>query len=478
VKRGDECEVTVERFAAEGKGVARADGYVVFVRGGVTGDHARVRIVKAKRSFAEAEMVELLRPSDLRIAPRCKYFGVCGGCAWQHVTYAGQLEFKRQQVMDAFERIGGFEHVVVHPTIGAGDSYFYRNKMEFSFGVKWLTPAEFARIQPASQSIPEHERFALGLHVPQRFDRVLDIDECWLQSETSRDMVNDVRAFCLEQHLSVYETMTHEGYLRNLVIREGKHTGEVMVNMVTSEHRPAVMHALAERLRMKFPHITTMVNNVTTRKSQVAVGDEEIVVFGPGYITEQIGHRRYRISANSFFQTNTLQAERLYDTVRVMAGATQNDLVFDLYSGTGTIALHVADDAREVVGIEVVASAVDDAARNAQENGVSNCTFVRGDLKERLVDDDAWLARHGTPRVMIIDPPRAGMHEKVVHRIAQMRPERIVYVSCNPATQARDCAILCKTGAYLLDHAQPVDMFPHTTHVENVVRLTRATAPQ
>jgi 23S rRNA (uracil1939-C5)-methyltransferase len=472
VKRGDECEVTVERFAAEGKGVARANGYVVFVRGGVTGDHVRVRIVKAKRSFAEAEVVELLRPSDLRTAPRCKYFGVCGGCAWQHVTYDGQLTFKRQLVVDAFERIGGFENPAVRPTIGADDCYFYRNKMEFSFGVKWLTREEFARVQPASNDIPARERFALGLHVPLRFDRVLDIDECWLQSEASRKIVNEVRGFCLERELSVYSTISHEGYLRNLVIREGKHTGEVMVNIVTSDYQPAIVNELCDRLRLLFPQITTMVNNVTTRKSQVAVGEEEYVVYGPGYIAEQIGRRRYRISANSFFQTNTIQAERLYNTVREMAEVTPQDVVFDLYSGTGTIALHLADDAGAVVGIEAVESAVEDAMRNARENGVTNCTFVRGDLKDRLVDDDAWLAQHGAPRVMIIDPPRAGMHEKVVHRILQMRPQRIVYVSCNPATQARDCAILCRTGTYHLDGAQPVDMFPHTTHVENVVCLT------
>lgn len=478
MKRGDECEVTVDRFAAEGKGVARADGYVVFVRGGVSGDHMRVRILKAKRAFAEAEVVELLHPSPLRTPPRCKYFGVCGGCSWQHVSYDAQLAFKRQEVVDAFERIGGFDNVQVHPTIGADDPYFYRNKMEFSFGVKWLSREEFARIQPSSGEISEHDRFALGLHVPLRYDRVLDIDECWLQSESSRRMVNEVRAFCLEHHLSVYETVTHEGYLRNLVIREGKHTGAVMVNLVTSDYRPAIVQALSDRLLAAFPQITTMVNNVTARKSQVAIGEQEYIVYGPGTITEHIGRRRYRISANSFFQTNTLQAERLYDVVRRMAEVSKKDVVFDLYSGTGTIALHVADAAAEVVGIEAVESAVEDAIRNARENDVANCTFVRGDLKDRLVDDDAWLTQHGTPEVMIIDPPRAGMHEKVVHRIVQMRPHRIVYVSCNPATQARDCAILCRDGTYTLGDAQPVDMFPHTAHVENVVRLTRAVTTQ
>jgi 23S rRNA (uracil1939-C5)-methyltransferase len=288
----------------------------------------------------------------------------------------------------------------------------------------------------------------------------------------SYKMVNLVRSFCVEKGLTIYSTRTHTGYLRNLVIRESRRTGEVMVNLVTSEDQPDIVQPLSSGLLSSFPSITTIVNNITQRKSQVAIGDYERVYHGPGFITEAIGKRTYRISANSFFQTNTLQAERLYDTAARMAHLTPEDVVFDLYSGTGTIALHLADAVREVVGIEVIESAVEDARRNAEMNNVANCTFVHGDLKEKLTKDTAWLSHYATPNVVVIDPPRSGMHEKVVLEVAALRPERIVYVSCNPATQARDLKLLCSKGPYRITGVQPVDMFPHTSHIENVVSLS------
>jgi 23S rRNA (uracil1939-C5)-methyltransferase len=471
MKRGDELELHVERYGAEGKGIARVEGFVVFVRGGVPGDCVRVQLRKVSKNFAEADIAAVVTPSAHRVAPRCRHFGTCGGCVWQHLAYPAQLEFKRQQVADALERIGGFAGIAVQPTLGAADAFYYRNKMEFSFGVRWLTREELDASTADNGTETPLERFALGLHIPQRFDRVLDIQECFLQSSESAMIVNGVRAFALEKGLTIYSTFTHTGYLRNLVIREGKHTGDRMVNLVTSEERPALMREFAEMLQAQFPSVTTIVNNITTRKSQVATGDREVVLYGPGFIRERIGARQYRISANSFFQTNTLQAERLYDTTRTMAGLQPGDSVFDLYSGTGTIALHVADQVASVVGIESVPEAVEDARRNAEEQGVTNCAFLLGDLKEKIVDDPGWLDHHGVPTVMIIDPPRAGMHPKVVERIHELHPQRIVYVSCNPATQARDLKVLCSEGAYTIDGVQPVDMFPHTMHVENVVRL-------
>jgi 23S rRNA (uracil1939-C5)-methyltransferase len=471
MKRGDELDLRVERYGAEGKGVSRVDGFVVFVRGGVPGDNVRGRLARVSKNFAEADIAAVVTPSTHRVAPRCRYFGTCGGCVWQHLAYPGQLEFKRQQVADALERIGGFPGGVVEPTIGAGDPFYYRNKMEFSFGVRWLTREELDAAQGRDGTESPLQRFALGLHIPQRFDRVLDIHECYLQSTESAAIVNAVREFSLAHELTIYSTLTHTGYLRNLVIREGRHTGDRMVNLVTSEDRPELMRAFSEMVHTRFPSVTTIINNITTRKSQVAIGDREVVLYGPGFIRERIGSRSYKVSANSFFQTNTLQAERLYDTARQMAGLQPADTVFDLYSGTGTIALHVAADAAAVVGIESVPDAVADAQRNASEQGVTNCTFILGDLKEKLVDDTGWLAQHSAPTVMIIDPPRAGMHPKVVERIRQMHPGRIVYVSCNPATQARDLKSLCAEGAYTIDKVQPVDMFPHTMHVENIVRL-------
>jgi len=472
MKHGDELELDVEGFAAEGKSIARVGGKVVFIRGGVPGDRVLARIEKTKRQFASADVVTVLSPSALRRAPRCKYFGTCGGCTWQHVSYEAQCAFKRQHVVDALERIGGFRGIDVKPTIGSPGEFFYRNKMEFSFGDKWLTKEELDR---ELQARPEGTRlplFALGLHIPSRFDKVLDIEECHLQSEFSQGVVNTVRAFCVERGLTLYSTRTHEGYLRNLVIREGRHTGETMVNLVTSEDRPAVMRDLCSRLLAQYPALTTIINNITRRKSQVAIGDEEKVCHGPGYITERIGRRTYRVSANSFFQTNTLQAERLYDVAAGMAALKPSDVVFDLYSGTGTIALHVADGVREVVGIETVESAIDDARRNAFMNGVENCTFVLGDLKDKLTRDTAWLSGHERPTVIVIDPPRSGMHDKVVAEVAALRPDRIVYVSCNPATQARDIKLLCSSAPYTITAVQPVDMFPHTYHIENVVGLT------
>ena len=472
--RGEELELRVENFGSEGKSVARVDNFVVFVRGGIPGDTVRGRLVRVSKKFAEAEIAGIVIPSPLRVTPRCSFFGVCGGCTWQHLSYEGQRDFKRQQVLDALERIGGFNGIPVLPTIGAEDVFYYRNKMEFSFGTRWLTREEVEHARQSGSENDTPDRFALGLHIPQRFDRVLDIDECHLQSPASTAIVNAVRAFCRERNLSIYSTITHTGFLRNLVIREGKQTGELMVNLVTSEEHDPTLRALCSALVLHVPEITTIVNNITTRKSQVAVGDREIVYSGPGFITERIGRRKYRISANSFFQTNTVQAERLYDTVRRMAALRPGDVVFDLYSGTGTIALHVADDAAAVVGIESVASAVEDARKNAAENGVSNCTFVLGDLKDRMVGETAWLRDVAVPDVVLVDPPRAGIHMKVVEKILEMHPRRIVYVSCNPATQARDAKLLCDGGVYGIDEAQPVDMFPHTTHVENVLRLSAA----
>ena len=473
MKWGDMIEAAVEGVASEGKGVARVGDFVVFVRGGIPGDVVRMMITGRKKSFAEADVVEILTPSPARQRPQCRYFGVCGGCTWQHVAYHAQCEYKRTRVVDALERIGGFRGVVVQPTLGAESPFYYRNKMEFSFGDRWLTREEMEKRGEGGDAERSGNRFALGLHIPQRYDKVLDLEICWLQSETSARIVNDVRAFCLENDIPVYSPALHTGYMRNLVIREGHVTGERMVNVVTRDDRPDIMRSLTERLVAAFPSITTVVNNITAKKSQVAVGETETVYHGPGSITEKIGKRLYRISANSFFQTNTAQAERLYETAHVMAKLRPDDVVFDLYSGTGTIALHVADEVRHVVGIEAVASAVEDAKRNAVSNGVQNCTFLLGDLKDTLLGSRLQGTPLPHPDVILVDPPRAGMHEKVVREIRRLAPRRIVYVSCNPSTQARDMKVLCEENAYAVDEVRPVDMFPHTYHIESVASLSR-----
>lgn len=472
MKYGDEIELSVERVASEGKSVGHVDGLVVFVPGGVPGDLVRARIIKKKKQHAEAEVLDILSPSQFRTEPRCRYFGTCGGCTWQHIRYETQLNFKRQQVVDALERIGGFKNIVVHPTLGSLNEYFYRNKMEFSFGEKWLDKEHLEQWKIEKEQGRVTDRFALGMHIPQRYDKVLDLEECHLQSELSSRILNRVRDFCRERGLTIYSTSTHAGYLRNVVIRESKRGEGIMVNVVTSEDSPEVIRPLCSSLLESFPAISTVVNNVTSRKSQVAIGDFERVYHGPGYITEMIGKRTYHISANSFFQTNTLQAERLYDTTSRLGSFKPDDIVFDLYSGTGTIAFHVCDQVKAVVGIESVESAIMDANRNAELNHIDNCKFIQGDLKDKLTKDSSWLLQQPKPSVIITDPPRSGMHEKVVSEIATLRPDRIVYVSCNPATQARDLKLLCSNAPYEITAVQPVDMFPHTHHIENVVALS------
>jgi 23S rRNA (uracil1939-C5)-methyltransferase len=473
MKEGEELNLSIESAAFEGKSVARVDGMVVFVAGGVPGDTVYARVTRLKKTFAEAEILRIAVPSPLRATPKCRHFGICGGCRWQHVEYGAQLEFKRQHVVDALERIGGFRGIGVGATLGSERIYHYRNKMEFSFGDRWFLRDEWEAVR---EGVPEagEERFALGLHIAGRFDKVLDIEECWLQSEASASIVNAIRSFCKENHIPAYSTHTHSGYLRNVVIRSSERTGELMVNLVTFDERPEVLDALQTKLPEEFPSITTLVNNITARKSQVAIGETERVCFGPGYITEHIGKRAYRISANSFFQTNTSQAERMYDTVRRMARLSPEDLVFDLYSGTGTIALHIADDVHQVIGIESVSSSVEDARRNAAFNGVRNCSFLLGDLKDTLMSATQALPDQRAPCVVIVDPPRAGMHEKVVRQLRQLRSRRVVYVSCNPSTQARDLKILCADGLYTIEEVLPVDMFPHTFHIESVVAIQRS----
>jgi 23S rRNA (uracil1939-C5)-methyltransferase len=474
VKRGDEIWGLIEDLAVEGKTVARIDGLVVFVRGGVPGDTVRMRIRSVKRNFAEADLIALESPSPHRTEPRCRYFGTCGGCTWQNIAYASQLEFKRRHIADALERLGGFASVTVPAPIAMEDPFYYRNKMEFSFGERWRTQEEMTRPRAERGAAGGVIDLALGLHLPGRYDRVLDLHECWLQSEASARIVNLVREFCLGAHLPVFSTVTQSGYLRNLVIRESKRTGEIMVNLVTRDDRPGIMEQITERLLAEFPSLTTIVNNITERRSQVAVGERERVYHGAGTITEKIGKRTYRISANSFFQTNTDQAERLYDTALGFAHLRPGDVVYDLYSGTGTIALHIAEGAGKVIGIESVEQAVGDARKNAEFNGVHNCMFIHGDLKETLLSS----RRQGEPLpaadVIIVDPPRAGMHEKAAREIVSLAPRTIVYVSCNPSTQARDLKIICESGKYSIESIQPVDMFPHTQHIENVVGLVNS----
>ena len=462
-KRGAEIELDIEKFADRGKSLARIDGgYVVFVKGAVPGDRIRAKVTKRKKSYAEAYLIETLEESDLRTEPRCYYADTCGGCKWQHVQYEAQLAAKQQSVEEALVHQGGFEDVEARPTIGSPDVYYYRNKMEFSFSRnRWLTPKEIATGQDFDTD------FALGLHVPGNFYKVVDLKECHLQSERSAALVNLVRALAKEQGWTPWDIRNHEGFLRHLVIRTGEHTGEMMVDLVTSRREEERLALLAERLQADFPEVTTLVNTINTGVAQTAYGEATHVVYGPGVIHDRIGPHRFEIGPGTFFQTNTRGAERLFEVAREYADLRPDDLVYDLYCGVGTISLFVADAVRQVVGVELVEEAVQNARANAEANGVENCVFRQGDMKALF--GPAFVEEHGRPDVLIVDPPRAGLHKKVVRQIGELRPERFVYVSCNPQTQVRDLAMLKEL--YRVEAVQPVDLFPHTHHVETVCSL-------
>lgn len=470
VKRGKELELEIETLAFGGRGVARRDGFVIFVEGAIPGQRVKARVTRKKRGYAEAVAFELLQDSELAVPPVCPHFGICGGCRFQNLDYAAQLRYKRQQVVDSLERIAEIPDPSVAETLPSEDQLFYRNKMEFSFGRRrWITKEEIE-----SDSLQSPREFALGLHVRGRYDRILNIETCYLQSEMTSDIVREVRRLSLQSGIPPYSTHDHSGFWRFLVLREGKNTGEFMVNLVTAaveEHYPAVKE-LGNELHRSFPEITTCVHTVNPTKAQVAQGHVHAVLWGPGYIQERLGKFIFRVSANSFFQTNTKGAERLYDVVTHFADFDGSETVYDLYSGAGTISIYVAHQVRQVVGFEVVPEAIQDAAVNCALNAVRNCHFVEGDLKDELAHVPLIVARWGNPDVVIIDPPRAGMHPKVVQRLLELAASRIIYVSCNPTTFARDVKDLC-AGGYRLLKVQPVDMFPHTSHIEVVGLLGR-----
>ncbi len=466
IRRGEEIELTLEKFADRGKSLTRVGGYVVFVAGAVPGDRIRAKVFKRKKSFAEARLLEVLEPSSLRTEPRCEYFDSCGGCKWQHVQYQAQLDMKRDAVAEALGHQGGFDlealGIEVQPTIGADETYYYRNKMEFTFASKrWLTDWEIA-----SGEVMDKD-FALGLHVPGRFDKVLDLKACYLQSEWSAKLVNAVRVFAKENNWEAWDVRNHTGYLRHLVIRTPEHTDENMIVLVTNREDPGRMALFAEFLQRDFPEVTTLVNTINSTPAQTAFGEKMINVFGPGVVHDKLGPYTFEIAPNAFFQTNTKQAEKLYEIAAEFGDFRADDLVYDLYCGAGTISLFIANRVKRVVGVELIEEAVANARANAKANGIDNCTFVTGDMLKLFTAE--FVEENGRPDVLIVDPPRAGMHPKVVKQIAKLKPERIVYVSCNPQTQARDIEQL--GDAYRIEAVQPVDLFPHTHHVENVVKL-------
>ncbi|MBO6574248.1 MAG: 23S rRNA (uracil(1939)-C(5))-methyltransferase RlmD [Rhodothermales bacterium] len=463
MKKGAQLELSIEKFADRGKSLSRVDGYVVFVPGGVPGDVVRGTLIRKRKSFGEARIDEVLTPSPLRTDPRCRYFGTCGGCKWQHVQYEAQLEAKTQSVREALEHEGGLTGITMRPTLGSEQIYEYRNKMEFSFSAeRWLTKEEIASGEPFNL------QFALGLHAPGYFNKVIDLEECHLQSGLSARLVNAVRGFAQERGWKPWHIRKHTGYLRHLVIRQAGNTDELLVNLVTNRYDAERMVEFGAWLQEEFPQVTTFVNAVNSGVAQTAFGEEIHAVFGPGVYHDMIGGLTFEIAPNAFFQTNTKQAETLYKVALEAGDLTPEDHLYDLYCGAGSISLFVAPHVKHVIGVELVEDAVVNARANAKANGIENVTFESGDMLKLLTPE--FVRKHGKPDVMIVDPPRAGIHPKVVKQIAQVRPERLVYVSCNPRTQARDIALL--GDAYRAEWSQPVDLFPHTHHIENVVRLT------
>lgn len=448
-------------IAEEGKGVAKADELVVFVDKAVPGDVVDVKVIKKKKNFAEGVIETLHTASEWRTDPFCQHFGTCGGCKWQHMQYDAQLHFKQKNVEAALQRLAKIDVSSIEPILGSAENKYYRNKLEYTFSNKrWLNSEDM-------DGREDLEMNALGFHVPLRFDKILDIQHCYLQAEPSNSLRNQVRGYALRTGLSFYDLRNHEGNLRNLIIRTSS-TGEIMVVVVFAFVSPEEVAGLMAYLQENFPEITSLLYIINQKKNDTIFDQDVITYAGRDYIFEEMDGLKFKIGAKSFYQTNSLQAHELYKITRDFAGFDGHELVYDLYTGAGTIANFVAGSVKKVIGIEYVPTAIEDAKFNSELNQINNTLFYAGDMKDILTRE--FIAGHGKPDVVITDPPRAGMHADVVARLLEMEAAKIVYVSCNAATQARDLALLKEK--YEVTRIRPVDMFPHTQHVENVVLLT------
>lgn len=455
--------VEIEAFAAEGKALARVDNLVVFVPFAAPGDVVDIRLSRKRKQYAEGRIVAFKRYSADRVEPFCSHFGVCGGCQWQHLPYPSQLKYKQQQVLDVLQRIAKIELPEARPILGSEKDRFYRNKLEYTFSNKrWRTLEEIQ----SGEEFKNSE--ALGFHIPGMFDKVLDIEKCFLQEDFSNRVRLSVKAFCLAHQMDFFDLKLQQGLMRNLIVRTTS-TGQKMVIVVFFREETASQEALLNHLLNEFPEITSLIYVINNKANDTIFDRETVVYHGSAYIVEEMEGLQFIIGPKSFYQTNSEQAYRLYSLVREFAGLQGNELVYDLYTGTGTIANFLARQCRKVIGIEYIPEAIEDARANAELNGIKNTTFFAADVKDLLNND--FMAEQGRPDVLITDPPRAGMHGDVVKTILSAAPERVVYVSCNPSTQARDLSLM--DNLYQVEALQAVDMFPHTQHVENVVLLKR-----
>lgn len=453
--------VKIEAVAAEGKSLAHVDGTVVFVEFAVPGDIVNVKVTKKKKNYMEGFILEIVKPSEDRLQPFCEHFGICGGCRWQPLPYDMQLKAKQQQVWDQLVRIGHLEIPDISPILPSDKTKYYRNKLEFTFSNKrWIYNNE------DPDSLTDEERLGLGFHVGKFFDKVLDIKHCSLQPEPSNEIRLFIREYAVTHNLEFYNIRENTGFLRNIIIRNNQ-VGDVMLTVCFAYDDQDKIVPMLDAIAAEFPQIKSL-HYVINEKLNDSISDLDCILYkGEDAIWETMGKLKFKIGPKSFYQTNSEQAYKLYSVAKEFAALTGNEVVYDLYTGTGTIAQFISDKASKVIGIEYVKEAIEDARINAEANGITNCTFFDGDMKDILTAD--FIKEHGKPEVMIIDPPRAGMHPDVVKVIMEAAPERIVYVSCNPASQARDLAMM--SPMYEITAVQPVDMFPHTMHVENVCAL-------
>ena len=461
IKKGMDVELKIESLAFGGMGVSRIDEKVTFVKNAIPGQTVTARITKKRSSYLEARSLEVLTESPHFVPVKCEHFADCGGCTFQNLDYEQQVAAKELQVKDVFRRIGGFKDVACDSIVKCDDIFHYRNKMEFTFSNQEYVPESEKERKPSN--------FALGLHAPGRWDKILNINECHIQTKIANEILTTIKE--LTKDLEPYNMREHTGFLRHVIIRVAANTEEIMVNIVTSRDDPDLLSPISDALINQFPNITSIVNNITTRKAGVSMGEHQVVLHGKEYIFEKLGDYEFMISADSFFQTNTKQAEKLYDIILEESQLTGSEIVYDLFCGTGSISLYLSKHAKMVYGFELVPSAVQDAIQNAIHNKVKNAWFFGGNL-ENLFRENTEAKELDAPDVVVVDPPRAGLHTKTIEDILEKSPKRIVYVSCNPASQARDVALLCNER-YKLVKLRPVDMFPHTPHVENVASLIR-----
>ena len=454
--------VAVTAYAAEGKALGRIDGKVIFIEGAVPGDVVDVLITRNKKDWAEGKAISIKELSKERVEPFCIHFGICGGCKWQMLPYFKQLEYKQQEVIDAFKRIGKLADINMLPIIGSEQTTQYRNKLEFTFSnKKFLTPIQLESV--ADDAWPGG---ALGYHVPRLYDKIIDINECWLMDNVNNVIRNALRDFSLANNYSYYDIKEHKGWLRNVIIRKST-TGELMVNLVFGYDDKKEREKTCNHLLERVPAITTLLYTINSKWNDTIYDIETNIVKGKGYIIEKLIDFSFIISPKSFFQTNTKQAEKLYSVVKGFAGLKGNEIIYDLYCGTGSIGIFLSQPSKKIIGVDVIEDAIKDAKENAALNKLEHASFFCGDVIE--ICNDTFFKLHGHPDIIIVDPPRAGLHAKLIQKIIEILPEKLIYVSCNVATQARDLQILSEK--YSVDKLQAVDMFPHTHHIECVASL-------